>query len=181
MFKKISMICLFFTLAITCSVCAQGLEKDITVGITTPQQDKQIDYKEFLKWKENPETVILDSYKLEPFLHIAPPEVAGKEDNSITQAQFEKLLSDLIPNKDTPVILFCWENFQPTRMMSARSSIGYSLEKNGYSNILYLKDLWRNDGMFSKTEERSDQEKIIRSSATPIPGFTSFKNSVQAK
>lgn len=181
MFKKMSIICLFLSLSVTYSVCAQSLDKNKAVGIINPQQGKKIDYTEFLERKENPETVILDSYKLEPFLHISPPEVAEKENNSITQAQFEKLLSDLIPKKDSPVILFCWENFQPTRMMSARSSIGYALEKNGYSNILYLKDLWRNDNMFSKTEERSDQEKIIRSSATPIPDFASFKSSVQAK
>ncbi len=130
---------------------------------------KQINLQQLITMSKNKNAVILDSYQLEPFFHIAPADIAQKQKNAYTQQQLDQLLHSLIPSKDSPIILFCWENFQPTRKMSARFMVNLALQKNGYHNLYELKDLWHDGDIMVDEKQLHTMKKHVRTLATTIP------------
>lgn len=109
-----------------------------------------ISYHEFLKMRDDPETIILDAGQMEPLFWVVPESVA-RQGKGLTQAELDSALSDVIPSKESKIILHCYQNFAPTRMMPARSSVASHLRANGYKRVYELADLWHDQG-FDETD-----------------------------
>ncbi len=140
---------------------------------------KQVNLQQLITMSKDKNTIILDSYQLEPFFHIAPANIAQKQKNAYTQQQLDQLLHSLIPSKDSPIILFCWENFQPTRKMSARFMVNHALQKNGYHNLYELKDLWHVGDVMVDEKQLHTMEEHVRTLATAIPPQLSQQSTEQ--
>lgn len=138
-------------------------------------QASEISYETFLKWREDPNTIVLDAAELEPLFFVVPEAVLEKTGRGVTQAELDTALQTLIPSRDTRVILYCWQNFAPTRTVLARTSVALHLRGNGYSNVHQLKDLWLKKSVWGEAEildreELEPRTKEVVSSAKEIPG-----------
>ena len=52
-------------------------------------------------------------------------------------------LQKIVPNSDSRIVVYCANNFMPTRMI-ALTTLGYpAIEQLGYRNVHRLEDLWR--------------------------------------
>tara|TARA_R110002072_G_scaffold300928_1_gene479212 strand:+ start:106 stop:555 length:450 start_codon:yes stop_codon:yes gene_type:complete len=109
---------------------------------------KSISYDDYLELRDDEDLVVLDAYEIEPFLHVGPKSSRA----SITQEILNEIISGIIPTQDTKIILYCWQNFMPTRTMPARSIVGVTLAHMGYKNVYLMDDLWHEKGEdFAKT------------------------------
>lgn len=122
-------------------------------------RDDQISYKEFLMMRSKSDVVVLDAAQLEKYFMVVPENMA-KQGKGISQKQLDSLLVSLIPTKDTKVILYCYQNFMPTRNMPASTSVAMSLEANGYKNVQELEYLWTNGRSHAHAQVLGDKEVI---------------------
>ena len=127
-----------------------------------------ISYDEFLSMREDRDLVILNAAQLEKYFMVVPEEMA-KQGKGLSQSQLDLLLASLIPTKETKVILFCHQNFQPTRMLSASESVSYALKENGYTNVRFLENLWGNGSHEEAEKARMLGEKEIIPFSKKIP------------
>jgi len=133
-------------------------------------------YEQFLEWRDAPDTVVIDSFQLEPLFHIVPNEMRNEQDG-LSQAELDGMLKKMIPSKDTRVILFCEQNFAPYRTVTARNMVAWSLAQLGYKNVFTLEDIWAREDLFStdyedllKVKDLADKE--IRPYAVSLPQET---------
>ncbi len=103
-----------------------------------------ISFETYKEWRDDKDTVVLDAAQLEPLQWIVPENVTKKRQRGITQAEFDRAISEVIPKKETRVVLYCYETFMPTRRMSAMASVANVLKANGYTNIHTIEKLWDN-------------------------------------
>lgn len=123
-----------------------------------------VSYDEFLVIRKNPDVIILNAAQLEKYFMVVPENMAA-EGKGISQSQLDTLLASLIPTKETEVVLFCYENFQPTRRLSANNVVSYSLKENGYKNIKQLKNLYN-------STDPAEIEKALRLGEKEIIPYT---------
>lgn len=105
----------------------------------------EISYSTFLTWRDQPGTVVLDAFELEPLFHVTrlkETDEAGGHQAGMSQERLNKILSQLIPAKDSRVVLYCRETFYPTRMVAATHTVASTLKELGYSNVYNLERLW---------------------------------------
>lgn len=129
---------------------------------------KEISYSQFLEWRGNKETVILDSWALEPLQWISPKDIVEKTGRGITQDDFDHALSTIIPSKNTRVILYCYQSFEPTRMVSAKFRVADTLRANGYTNVHELEDLWKSPTFSVNTNFKDILNKEVAPYQTPL-------------
>lgn len=101
-----------------------------------------ISYDEFLEMRDDPQTVVLAADRMEPLFWVAPADIVA-QGKGLTQSELDSVLSEMIPSKETRIILHCHQNFAPTRMMPARNSVAHHLRANGYRHVYELEDLWQ--------------------------------------
>ena len=63
----------------------------------------------------------------------------------------EEKVARLLPNKDATAIIYCTNNFYPTRMLSLNNGCLPQFVTLGYKNVKVLQDLWQ--GSFDKSRD----------------------------
>lgn len=156
-----------FGIIVTCLVYAIGGQ--FVMGDDTSQKElKEMIYSEFLKVRNDADTVVLHAPDIERLFLVVPQEKADAG-QGITQVELENALQQIIPRKNTRVILYCYVNFDPlTRRMPARTTVALSLLANGYSNVYELEDLWK-DTKLSSTSLKEIEEKEVQPYTKKIP------------
>lgn len=134
MLKFFKLVCVLMLLLL---LPIQGMAEQ-TYKLSEP-----LKYEKFLEERAQDNVVILDAAQLEKYFMLVPEDVAAAG-KGISQKQLDSLLVSLIPSKGTKVVLYCYQNFEPTRRMSAGQSVALSLIQNGYTNVETLEDLWGN-------------------------------------
>lgn len=152
------MVCAFFCAS------AYAVEQEKVIRTST-----YITYEDFLKWRDDKNTVILDASLLEKYFLVSPQlqRSSTNQDENITQEKLDKLLNSLIPTYDTKIILYCYQTFAPTRRVSASQSVSFSLMGNGYKNVYILEDLWK--GNRSEQIAKTIGDKDVIPYAKKIP------------
>lgn len=132
------------------------------------KQLKTVNYSDFLKVRNDANTVVLSAPEIERLFIVVPQEQADAGEG-ITQVELENALRQIIPQKNTRVILYCYVNFDPlTRRMPARETVGLSLIANGYSNVYELDDLWK-DSKINSAALHEIAEKEVYPYTKKIP------------
>lgn len=140
MMRMLSAICICLFFAMVTNIVLAAPDFDATM--------KRISYDDYLELRDDEDFIVLDAYEIEPFLHVGPKSSHA----SITQERLNEIISSMIPTQDTKIILYCWQNFMPTRTMPARSIVGATLAQMGYKNVYLMDDLWHEKGEdFAKT------------------------------
>lgn len=125
-----------------------------------------LSYKEFLKVRDKPDTVVLDANRMEPLFWVGTEEDA-KAGKGLSQKELDAVLSEIIPSKETRVILYCHENFFPTRRVPAKNAVAMSLRGNGYTRVYELDTFWTSPEGERMTVEQA-QENVFPY-AKPLP------------
>lgn len=131
----------------------------ISFNVSASPRDYEITYENFLKIRDTPDVVVLDAAQLEKYFMVVPEELAQKG-KGLSQKQLDVVLAELIPTKDTKVILYCYQSFMPTRNMPASLSVAMSLRANGYQNIYELEYLWMNGHSEAQAQQLGEKEII---------------------
>jgi hypothetical protein len=67
-------------------------------------------------------------------------------------------LGALVPKRDATIVVYCTNNFMPTRMV-ALTTLGYpSIEQLGYTQVYRLEDLWSANACRAKRETTSTRK-----------------------
>lgn len=109
-------------------------------------KDHTISYIDLQKIIDKPDVVVLDLRSEHEY-----------EDGHLKKAidfgcdMSEEKLSKVIPSKDATVIVYCTNNFFPSRRLSLNNSCLPQLISLGYKNAKVLEDLWQGD--WKKVEE----------------------------
>ncbi len=136
-------------------------------------------YEQYLSWRDEPETVVLNAFQLEPLFYIVPDQMAA-EGKGLTQQELDQILAGLIPSKETRILLYCEENFYPTRRMAAKTSVGISLIRNGYQNVYELETLWDKKTFFGNEKYSSSElEDILKNEVLPYIANLSVESTPQ--
>ncbi|TNE31595.1 MAG: rhodanese-like domain-containing protein [Alphaproteobacteria bacterium] len=126
-----------------------------------PSHAEELHLKEFLALKQKEEVVVLDVRSKESYAY---RHLAGSVNIPLTDLT-EKILSEAVPDKDTPVVLACDYSFFPTRMIAMTMQAYPVLKANGYTKI-YRLNLWSSaDGKMVSDEE---QEKRLVFEGTSV-------------
>ncbi|MCB9983034.1 MAG: rhodanese-like domain-containing protein [Rhodospirillales bacterium] len=134
------------------------------------QAPKTVTYEQFLKWRNDDRTVVLDAYEMERFLHVGPERPA------ITQAEQDRLFAELIPSKETRIVLYCLQNFLFMRRIPARDTVAHYLQQLGYTDVYVLENLWgkanqgdsQNEEAFKKAKETGEKEVRPYGASLPV-------------
>ena len=99
---------------------------------------KEISAKQLADWLANKSVVLIDLRAKESFDHA---HIRGAINLPIEALTSERLKT-LVPNSDSRIVVYCTNNFMPTRMI-ALTTLGYpAIEQLGYSNVHRLEDMW---------------------------------------
>ncbi len=92
----------------------------------------------FLELKQDPTAVILDLRDEKQYLagHIRGAKHLGADVE-------DKKLAELVPDKETPILLYCTNSLMLTRMMSLTNVALPQILAHGYKNVYLLKDAAR--------------------------------------
>lgn len=123
------------------------------------QTSPEVSYDKLLEMRDDPDVVILDASEMEPLFWVVP-ESAAKRGKGLTQAELDSVLSEMIPSKDTRIVLYCYQNFALTRIMPARTTVALNLRENGYKSVYELEDLWSSEN-FSEVDLQKIAEKEV--------------------
>lgn len=109
-------------------------------------KDHMISFVELQKIIDKPDVVVLD-------LRSEHEYKDGHLKNAIDFGcdMSEEKLSKVIPSKDATVVVYCTNNFSPSRRLSLNNSCLPQLISLGYKNAKVLEDLWQGD--WKKVEE----------------------------
>lgn len=108
--------------------------------------DHKISFSELQKVIDKPDLVILDLRSEREY-----EEGHLKKAIDFGCDMSEEKLSKVIPNKDATVVVYCTNNFFPSRRLSLNNSCLPQLISLGYKNAKVLEELWQGD--WKKVEE----------------------------
>ena len=101
----------------------------------------EIDAKQLANWLAKKSVVLIDLRAKESFERAHIRGAINVPIEALTAEQ----LKTLVPNSDSRIVVYCTNNFMPTRMI-ALTTLGYpAIEQLGYSNVHRLEDLWRSE------------------------------------
>jgi hypothetical protein len=99
---------------------------------------KQIDAKQLSIWLDENAVILIDLRGKESY---AAAHIRGAINVPIELLTLEHLKT-VVPNSDSRIVVYCSNNFMPTRMI-ALTTLGYpAIEQLGYSQVHRLEDLW---------------------------------------
>ena len=99
---------------------------------------KKITAKQLAKRLENKAVILIDLRAKEAF---AAGHIRGAINVPVELLTLEHLQT-IVPDSDFPIVVYCANNFMPTRMI-ALTTLGYpAIEQLGYRNVRRLEDLW---------------------------------------
>jgi len=119
--------------------------RKLTLDLAERRQQRRIGEREFLRMAAEPGTVILDTRSREKFEKL---HVRGAVHLSFSDFT-EEALAEVIPNKDTRVLIYCNNNFrgEPELLPAKRAEVALNvptfinLHAYGYRNVYELKPL----------------------------------------
>lgn len=99
---------------------------------------KQITAKQLATWLAKKSVVLIDLRGKESY---AAAHIRGAINVPIELLTAQHLKT-VVPNSDSRIVVYCTNNFMPTRMI-ALTTLGYpAIEQLGYSKVHRLEDLW---------------------------------------
>ena len=127
-----------------------------------PANAEELHMNGFLDLQKQGPVVVLDVRSKESF---ARRHIKGSLNAPLTDLT-EKNLPNLVPDKNTPVVLACDYSFMPVRQIAMTLQAYPVLRENGYTKI-YRLNLW-DDKEHNKMLESADQEKLISFEGTEV-------------
>lgn len=115
---------------------------------------KQIDAKQLSTWLDENAVILIDLRGKESF---EAAHIRGAINVPIELLTVEHLKT-VVPNSDSRIVVYCANNFMPTRMI-ALTTLGYpAIEQLGYSQVHRLEDLW-NSSACQESEKLAGREQ----------------------
>ena len=119
---------------------------------------KEVNAKQLADWLAEQSVVLIDLRGKEYFER---EHIRGAINLPVEDLTSERLKA-LVPNRDARIVVYCTNNFNPTRMV-ALTTLGYpAVEQLGYSNVYTLEELWRSESCLSakKSSVQPEQRNI---------------------
>ena len=119
---------------------------------------QQIDAKQLSTWLAKNAVILIDLRGKESF---EAAHIRGAINVPIELLTLEHLQT-VVPNSDSRIVVYCSNNFMPTRMI-ALTTLGYpAIEQLGYSQVHRLEDLWHSTAC-RESEKLAGNDKLNRS------------------
>ncbi|MGH1457044.1 MAG: rhodanese-like domain-containing protein [Alphaproteobacteria bacterium] len=106
-------------------------------------QKYNVNYDRFMEWYEDKDTIILDLRRRDIYerSHIKGAIHFGADID-------EKKLAEIVPNKETRIIVYCSNSLMATRMISLTHTSLPQFHALGYENTYMLDELWQKSNDF---------------------------------
>lgn len=164
---------LFFALALLCPTMALAQKAELLTPAQLIEELSPSDenYRQFsLKFDHKAHTIFLDDFLNKRMQkNVVVIDLRSKDSylrEHIEGAKYigpdivEKNLQDLVPSKDTTILLYCENSLRPSRMISSIHVALPQISYLGYKNVYALDPIWRNN-----IDYESDLVKIPMSTA----------------
>ena len=117
---------------------------------------KEISAKQLADWLAKDAVILIDLRAKESFEYA---HIRGAINVPIELLTAEHLKT-LVPNRDSRIVVYCTNNFMPTRMV-ALTTLGYpAIEQLGYSNVNRLEDLWSSESCRASEKLAAKQKQM---------------------
>lgn len=120
----------------------------------------EVNAKQLADWLANKAVILIDLRSKKSFKHA---HIRGAINLPVEALTLEHL-KKIVPNSDYRIVIYCTNNFVPTRRV-ALTTLGYpAIEQLGYSNVHRLEDLWHSQPCRA-TEKLAAQTRQVEGNA----------------